>query len=288
MLKERIITAIIMVALLLLALFTLSSQAFVYVLLAILFLSAWEWADLASLSQPLVRIIYATAVTACAYFVGDWAGVIETGFSSRWAQSLTQSTSLRDVLGVGVLWWAFALLWVLSYPGSAQIWKHPAVRGVMGFLVLVPSLVGLFYLNQQSGGQWYFLYVIGIVSSADIGAYFVGKRFGSRKLAPAVSPGKSWEGFFGGMVAAGIFAALIGGFYDVLRLSYIELIVVTMLASLASVLGDLLESMVKRERGIKDSSQLLPGHGGFMDRIDSLSAATPVFVLLTLLLTQKF
>jgi phosphatidate cytidylyltransferase len=103
-----------------------------------------------------------------------------------------------------------------------------------------------------------------------------------------VSPGKSWAGFFGGAAAVAVFAVIVGLFLNVLGLTYLQLVLVTVVTGISSVLGDLLESMIKRERGLKDSSQLLPGHGGVMDRIDSLTAAAPVFVLLAVLLTDKF
>ena len=287
MLKERIITAFIMIAVLLAALFLLSSHGFAYVLLAIAAVAAWEWADLSSLSSPLERVAYAVVVVAIIAVLADAFNLLNTSFIESLSLSVSYPKYLREVLAAGVLWWGFALLWVLGYPGSAAIWGHKWLRAVMGLFVLVPSVIALLYVNAQDQGQAYFLYLIGIVSSADIGAYFVGRAFGKKKLAPSVSPGKSWAGFWGGAAAVAVFSLIVGLKLDVLGLSYIQLVLVTVVAALASVLGDLLESMVKRQRGIKDSSQLLPGHGGVMDRIDSLSAAAPVFVLLAVLLTDK-
>ena len=288
MLKERIITAFIMIAVLLAALFLLSSQAFAFVLLAIAAVAAWEWADLSSLSSQLERVIYAIVVLVIIAGLADYLKLINTSIFAKAWLNVSASSSLRDVLGAGVLFWGFALLWVLSYPASSQIWGHKWLRAIMGLFVLIPSVIALLYVNTQDHGPGYFLYLIGIVSSADIGAYFVGRAWGKKKLAPNVSPGKSWAGFWGGAVTVAIFALIVGQFFNVLGLNYIQLIAITVVAALASVLGDLLESMVKRQRGIKDSSQLLPGHGGVMDRIDSLSAAAPVFVLLAILVTDKF
>ena len=287
MLKERIITAFIMIGVLLAALFLLSSQGFAFVLLAIAAVAAWEWADLSSLSSPIERIAYAVIVVAIIALLGSSLDLINTSFFSKIRLNVSASDRLRDILGVGVLWWGFALLWVLSYPASGAIWGHKWLRAVMGLVVLVPSVIALLYLNAQDQGVTYFLYIIGIVSSADIGAYFVGRAFGKKKLAPNVSPGKSWAGFWGGAATVAIFACVAGLFIEVLGLSYMQLVAVSVVTALASVLGDLLESMVKRQRGIKDSSQLLPGHGGVMDRIDSLSAAAPVFVLLAILLADR-
>ncbi len=287
MLKERIITALIMIGVLLAALFFFSSQAFAFVLLGIAAVAAWEWADLSSLSSQVERVAYASVVVVIIAILGNYLNLVNTSFMEKVWLNVAASAHLRDLLGLGVLFWAFALLWVLSYPGSASIWGNKWLRAVMGLLVLVPSVTALLYVNAQEQGQAVFLYLIGIVSSADVGAYFVGRAYGNKKLAPNVSPGKSWAGFWGGAAAVAIFALIVGVFLDVLGLTYLKLVAVTVIAALASVLGDLLESMVKRHRGIKDSSQLLPGHGGVMDRIDSLSAAAPVFVLLAILLGDK-
>jgi len=285
MLKERVITALVMVALLLAALFLLSSTVFSYVLLAVLAFSAWEWADLSSFSQQWQRIAYALVIVVITYFVADGLNLfVDSGSAAGFLSGFQSKDTLRDVLGVGVLWWAFALLWVLSYPGSAQVWGNRYIRLVMGALVLIPSLVAMFYLVAQRQGEWHFLYVLGIVIAADVGAYFFGRALGKKKLAPSVSPGKSWAGFFGGLACVAIYAVVAGQFITILKLEFVSFIIVSVIAALASVLGDLLESMVKRHRGIKDSSQLLPGHGGVMDRIDSLTAAAPVFVLLAILL----
>ena len=288
MLKERVITALVMITALLLALFLLSNAAFAFVILAIGGIAAWEWADLSSLSSPFERLAFAIVMVVIVAGLADYLSLLQTSMLDSFSLSLVTPQALRDVLGLGVSFWSVALLWVISYPGSAAIWGKQYLRALMGVFVLVPALIALLFLNAQSNGHWLFLYMIGIVSSADIGAYFVGKAFGKKKLAPLVSPGKSWAGFFGGAAAVAIFALIMGLFLDVLRLSYTELVVITVVTGVASVLGDLLESMIKRERGLKDSSQLLPGHGGVMDRIDSLSAAAPVFVLLAILLTDKF
>jgi phosphatidate cytidylyltransferase len=120
------------------------------------------------------------------------------------------------------------------------------------------------------------LLIVAVVASADIGGYFTGRAWGKHKLKPAVSPGKTWEGFAGG-VAANILLALV--LWQVTGSNLVILLAIILPTSLVSVLGDLLESMVKRHRGIKDSGALLPGHGGVLDRVDSLTAAAPVFAL---------
>ncbi len=161
------------------------------------------------------------------------------------------------------------------------------VRAVMGLFVLVPAWVGLnhlrtggFQFGDSSNNLLLILYVFCVVWVADIGAYFAGRAFGKAKLAPRVSPGKSWAGVWGGLVAVGAFALVVSFLASAGAGQTLLLIVASLATGLVSVLGDLLESMLKRHRGIKDSSQLLPGHGGIMDRIDSLTAAIPVFALI--------
>jgi phosphatidate cytidylyltransferase len=146
----------------------------------------------------------------------------------------------------------------------------------MGLLVLLPTWLALVYVRSLESGQWLVLLAIVLIAIADMGGYFSGRYFGRRKLAIHVSPGKTWEGFWGGQLCNAVLALLIVAFNNDLSFVIVSIVI---MASLASVLGDLLESMVKRHRGIKDSSQLLPGHGGVLDRVDGITAAMPFFAL---------
>jgi phosphatidate cytidylyltransferase len=174
-------------------------------------------------------------------------------------------------------------LWVMGYPASATLWSTRPMLGLMGVLVLVPAWLAVVYLLHLDSGRWLLLYMFVVVAAADIGAYFSGKRFGKRKLALAVSPGKSWEGVWGGLVVCGLLAWLTHVLASPLQLKLAELVAIVLITALVSVLGDLLESMVKRQRGVKDSGTLLPGHGGILDRIDGHTAAAPVFALALIL-----
>jgi len=138
------------------------------------------------------------------------------------------------------------------------------------------------YDTDHFAGAWWLLFVLLLVWGADSGAYMFGKMFGKHKLAPKVSPGKTWEGFLGGLVTSALIAVLFATLAP-LTVSTGTLVICAIIATLASVLGDLTESMFKREAGIKDSGNLIPGHGGILDRIDSLTAAVPVFACLLLL-----
>jgi phosphatidate cytidylyltransferase len=187
---------------------------------------------------------------------------------------------LREIFIAACLWWAIALLWVKAYPLSSGLWGSKGARSVMGLLVLVPAWLALSYLRSLPEGVYLILVVIGLVVAADVGAYFTGRAFGKAKLAPAVSPGKSWAGFWGGLASCLTLMAILWRIWpEGMPISLPAALGLALVTGLASVLGDLLESMIKRHRGIKDSGNLLPGHGGIMDRIDSITAAAPVFAL---------
>jgi phosphatidate cytidylyltransferase len=188
----------------------------------------------------------------------------------------------RQILAIACGWWALAFLWVQSYPASAMLWGNRWARGLIGLVVLVPAWLSAVILRGQEHGAWLVLFVVALVAAADVGAYFVGKRFGKHKLAREVSPGKSWEGFFGGLGACLILAIAVSLLLSLPLKNSLLFCVGVLVTALASVIGDLVESMFKRHRGIKDSSHILPGHGGILDRLDSLTAALPVFTMAAL------
>jgi phosphatidate cytidylyltransferase len=197
------------------------------------------------------------------------------GFEGEASPNL-DADAIRELLIAGCIWWAIALLLVQGYPSSALLWGHKILRLLMGLLVLIPTWVALVYVRQQEAGAWLVLLLMLIVAMADSGGYFAGKRFGKHKLASAVSPGKTWEGFAGGFIANCVLALILS---LTLELSLLLMLVIVVPTSLVSVLGDLLESMLKRHAGIKDSGTILPGHGGILDRVDGVTAAAPVFAL---------
>jgi phosphatidate cytidylyltransferase len=268
MLKQRVITAIILVLLAGISLFVLPVEGFVAFVSIVVLLAAWEWSDLASLKNKAVRLLFCAVIAAL--FTAAYSFC---GFDTK----TLQIESLRQIFIAGAAWWVIALALVKTYPASTAVWQHPFIKTVMGLFVLFPAWAAFIYLRYLPNGELWVVALVAIVAAADIGAYFSGRRFGRRKLAVQVSPGKSWEGFWGGLLAVVIVAALASNI--IAQLSLLQLITIAVLTALASVLGDLLESMVKRQRGIKDSGWMLPGHGGFMDRIDSLTAAAPVFAL---------
>ncbi len=271
MLKTRILTALIMAPIAIVGIFFLPPLGFALFTGAAITLGAWEWANMAGYSADRARIGYAAVVALIMVFV-------------------YQMPTL-ELLWLSLLWWIVALLMVRSYPRGTSIWATTAIRSVMGVLVLVPAWVGLIHLRtgtllfgDVSNSLVAILYVFLVVWVADIGAYFAGRAFGKAKLAPRVSPGKSWAGVWGGLAAVALLAVVASVLAGAGVTDTLLLLVASVLVAAISVVGDLLESMLKRFRGIKDSSQLLPGHGGIMDRIDSLTAAIPVFALVVTLL----
>ncbi|WFE70881.1 phosphatidate cytidylyltransferase [Halomonas sp. M1] len=260
MLKQRIITAAWLAPLTLIGLFGLQGGAFALFTACIVLLGAWEWTNLAGITRQRSRLQCVAGLALLMVIMWLSGAVL-----AAWP------------LWIAAIGWLLNLYWVTRYPEAGHQWQATSRRLLMGLWVLLPCWVG-FNVLRDSGAVW-LLFVLLLVWCADIGAYFSGRRWGKRKLAPRVSPGKSWEGVVGGLVATSLLA--IGfAIWQALGVSGgLTLIIITALVTLVSVLGDLLESMLKRYRNIKDSSQLLPGHGGVLDRIDSLTAAIPIFAL---------
>ena len=267
MLKTRIITALILAPIAIGGIFFLPPLGFALFTGAIITVGAWEWANLSGIEGQGGRVAYAAVIAAILY------GLL--------------NVSAVAVLWLALVWWFVGFLLVRSYPSGSSRWGSVPVRALMGLLVLAPAWVGLNHL--RTGGLDFgdldnslsaILYVFCVVWVADIGAYFAGRAFGKTKLAPRVSPGKSWAGVWGGVGAVGIFAVVVSVLASASGSETVFLIIASLVTGFVSVLGDLLESMLKRFRGIKDSSQLLPGHGGILDRIDSLTVAIPLFALI--------
>ncbi|MBZ9558129.1 MULTISPECIES: phosphatidate cytidylyltransferase [unclassified Modicisalibacter] len=263
MLRQRIITAVILAPLVLAGLFGLSGGAFAVFTAAVILLAGWEWTNLAGVAGIAGRLGY-VALLALLMLAGWYSDAV----NAAWP------------LWVACAGWLVSIYWVAGYPDRGRQWRSVTARLAIGLWVLLPCWAGFVQL-RDSGAQW-LLYVLLLVWLADIGAYFAGRRFGRRKLAPRVSPGKSWEGVYGGMAVTALLALGYALGFSLSPGDGLWLVVTTVGVTLVSVLGDLLESMFKRWRGIKDSGRLLPGHGGILDRIDSLTAAVPLFALLRL------
>ena len=259
MLRQRVITALIMAALLLSLLFWAPHSAVVVVITAVILAGAWEWSQFCGLKALAARIGYTVLIA------------IAVGSAAYFAEAQPELNS--RVLMIAALWWSIALIWIMAAPTSI----NAVTAGIAGVLVLTPTWLALSALHGGGGrGSQYLLFLLVLVVAADVGAYFAGRAFGRLKLAPRVSPGKSWEGVLGGMWAAGAVAGAGAYWFGLPKAPFIALCTAV---AIASVVGDLTESMCKRHVGLKDSGSILPGHGGILDRIDSVTAASPVFAL---------
>ncbi|KGQ26038.1 CDP-archaeol synthase [Gallibacterium anatis] len=280
MLKARILSALVLVGIVFIVLFVFPPLLFACTVALLVTLAVWEWTQFAKIKQPLVRLIITTIAAAFLYlFLYANSDYISGGNILNNVSELLIVSSL--------VWWIIAFCLVLSYPKSTAVWGNSSIAQLLfAFFTLVPfflSLMALRFYHYNSNpyqGIVLLLYVFLLVWAADTGAYFAGRKFGKHKLAPKVSPGKTWQGAIGGVLLSAVVACIflsIAPFYQQSNLSFFQLIALSVLTVFVSILGDLSESMFKRHCGIKDSSQLIPGHGGIMDRIDSLTAALPVF-----------
>lgn len=274
MLKQRVITGVVLLLTLGSCALFLPERAFAVFAGLVFLVAAWEWTTLCHIEKPLNRGAYVAITLVLMLGLAQLAAVFE---------GLSLPVVKPALMAAGVLW-AIILLWVQSYPASAALWRSQWLRFLLGFVVLLPAWLAFVYLRSLQYGVWLIIYLVAIVAAADIGAYFSGKAFGKAKLAPNVSPGKSWAGFYGGLLAAVVVALLVAVFDVWQQASLLQVALVSAVVAVSSVLGDLFESMLKRHRGIKDSSQLLPGHGGVLDRMDGWLCAAPVFGLLVILL----
>lgn len=280
MLKYRLISAFVLIPVVIAALFLLPPTGFAILMLVVCMLAAWEWGQLSGFSSRTQRVWQAVL---CGLLLAMML------FSLPEYHHNLHQPVVEWSLWASLVWWGVALFLVLFYPSSAATWRHSkTLRLIFGLLTIVPFFWGMVVLrawhyddNHYSGAIW-LLYVMILVWGADSGAYMFGKLFGKHKLAPKVSPGKTWQGFIGGLLTAAVIS-WIYGLWAELAVAPMTLLICSIVAALASVLGDLTESMFKREAGIKDSGHLIPGHGGILDRIDSLTAAVPVFACLLLL-----
>jgi phosphatidate cytidylyltransferase len=262
MLIKRLLTAVILIPLVIIATLKLDSSEFVIAMMPVLVFSSWEYSGLIKMKHWITKALYVSALIAAAYFLNQ-------------APFL-----LMPLLIVTLLWWFINSFWIISFPRHTRYWhSYIATRLVNGFFFFVPLIVALSALHQIDSTLVLLLLVL--IWAADSGAYFRGRAIGKNKLLTTVCPGKTFEGVAGGaLVSFGImFIYVRFGFENAAFEQYFFYGVLSLVVTLASILGDLFESLHKRIAGVKDSGFLLPGHGGLFDRIDSLTASAPIFFL---------
>ncbi|MGR5167536.1 phosphatidate cytidylyltransferase [Vibrio astriarenae] len=275
--KQRIITALILAPLVILGIFFLPLAYFVSAITIVSLLGFWEWTQFVNTQSRILAMIPPVVATALSFLLLPFD-----------AASLNElDVGHSAVLAIGSVWWLVASGLALTYPKSSETWSGSVVlRHLFGLLTLIPFLWSIIILRADSivetpyYGSKLVLFVCFIVWAADSGAYFAGRAFGRRKMAPHVSPNKTIEGLIGGIVTAFIVAIAAAKGFELEFASMTTMLIITFFTVIISVLGDLVESMFKRVSGIKDSSNLIPGHGGILDRVDSLTAAFPVFAFL--------
>lgn len=265
MLRTRLISAVILIPLVVYGVLYTSTTAFSIVLGAILVAGMWEWGRLAGLHTPLTRMLFAAVV----------AGLL-------WLCHVAGPQAFAvPVLLIACSWWLCALVWLTRPKLCADsVPLCLIVKLVAGLLVSVPAWTVLVLMHSATDdGPVLVLVLLIMVWLADSGAYFAGRFLGRHKLAPLVSPGKTWEGVFGGLLTSVLFAALVGWLLLDADLPWVtKFMLVTLVAMMFSIVGDLFVSLLKRQSGLKDSGTIIPGHGGIFDRIDSLVAAAPLFL----------
>ncbi len=272
MLLQRVATALVLLPILL-GLVWFAPTGVLYGVLSLAgMLIAWEWSGLMGFgTRQAPRIAYALisgALLALAWWLP---------YRAQW---------LPWLLALAVLWWLLVPLLFFGFPGNLQ--RHPPSRlvmGALGLLLIVTTLSALSVLHAMVDGAYRLLYLLFLVFAADTGAYLAGRNLGRHKLAPGISPGKTIEGAAGGLLLCAAWALTAGVYvFAVTGSDLVWLLVLSLLVAFASIVGDLTESMFKRMAGIKDSGTILPGHGGILDRVDSILSAAPVMALGLILL----
>ena len=261
MLRQRILAALLLIPLVVWVVLWAPPPVFAIATALVLLGAAWEWTRLAALPGPALRIGYLLAFAALLGLC--WLRLNEPD----WASGL---------LVLALAWWVLALAWILR-PLAGQ--RRRGLKALLALLVLPPAWVGLNLLHAAPQGPAWVMFLLVLIWVADSGAYFAGRAFGRHKLAPRVSPGKTWEGVAGGLLACALVGWLGGGWLGDAALNRSGLVLLAVATGAISIVGDLFISLLKRQVGLKDTGHLIPGHGGVLDRIDSLLAATPAFVL---------
>ena len=258
MLKQRVLTAVVLVAVLLGVMLGLPPVATVWLITILVLVGAWEWAAFIGKSSPGSRAVFTSVVALCLV-------------ACLYLQTTTPGF-VHIIMSLAMVWWIVAFLWVCLAPASV----HPLSAGIAGVLALVPCWLALVYVTFATQSTHWVLFTLALVWAADTGAFFAGRWLGRVPLAPRVSPRKTWEGVIGGMLLSALVAWIGASFLFTLD---VWPFVMTCIAVVAlSIVGDLTESMLKRAVGLKDSGSVFPGHGGMLDRIDSVTAAAPALV----------
>lgn len=262
MLKTRILTSLVLIPSFLFALFLLPDWVWAILMLGISLIALSEWGIMAKFSVALNRVyVLASFIMACVILL------IANSYGNHWLVYRA-----LDIFIVSSAFWVIVVPFLLFKNFNV---KHKVWQAILGWLVILPLWLALVCLKMAD--PWILLGLSATVWLADSAAYFAGKKFGKHKLAPSISPGKTWEGVAGGLIAVTIYALALSWSF---ALPLIPTLIILWIVGILSVLGDLFESMIKRQANVKDSGSILPGHGGILDRVDGLTSSLPVAVFL--------
>jgi len=262
MLYQRILTAIPLAAFVCWIIFFQPNAMFFYFVLFIVLISGYEWAKLSGVNAVVPRILFSVVITLVVWAVQQYA-----------------ADYVLWMIYIAVLWW-FSITYFLKFAKpKAENSNLKIDKLFIAFIVLPAAAFAMQKIHAMDDGAAWLFYALSLVWVADIGAYFSGKKFGKNKLAPHISPGKTKEGLIGGVIATSIYTLIASFYFELSTERAALLVLLSIILTIISVSGDLYISFLKREAGLKDSGNILPGHGGILDRIDSVLAAMPVFLI---------
>lgn len=263
-LRARALTALVLAPIAILGVLYLPSMVFAGAFGLVLSYAIWEWTRVIGFRRRRLRalVVVGNAVLIALLLLAD---------PTDW---------LLPIVVVGAIWWCLAIWWLKVWTfGAEPTRRNRDIKLLVGSAMVVPAWVAAWLLHRDPDhGPWWTLVVLLLIWVADIGAYFAGRRFGRHKLAPRISPGKTREGVYGALLGSAVFAAVAAWFLLEGLVAQALFVVLAAVTVLFSIVGDLFESLIKRQANLKDSGSLLPGHGGMLDRIDSVLAALPIFL----------
>ena len=260
MLLQRILTAIPLAALVIWLILYQPTEVFIYLLVVVSLIAAFEWCKLSGYSILWVNLAYALLVTAISIAV-----------------ILKASQIIEWLVYISALFWLIVTFKIKSIKPKTNLTLASPQKIMIGLLVIPTAVLSMWSVHRSADGAEWLMYGLALIWVADIGAYFSGKKFGKNKLAVNISPGKTIEGLIGALVFTTLYTLLAAYYFELNTVQLISLVSISLVLTIISVVGDLYESVLKREAGLKDSGNILPGHGGILDRIDSVLAAMPVF-----------
>jgi len=278
MLLQRILTALVLAAVAITAIFTLPNLYFYFFIGAIVLVGAWEWTNLSSVNSVIGKILFLVSLIFPMLCITFWTYILEFLSVLLEMPEVKEYSGILEWLVVGpVIFWVMMMFIIRKAPEELLALElQKKYKVFIGWFVLFSAWMFLVKLRVFYGSSAV-MYFLALIWIADISAYFSGKKFGKDKLAPLISPGKTIQGMYGAMASALVCSIALGLYYSYPIMIATDFIMLSMLTVLVSIYGDLFFSLVKRKNGVKDSGFILPGHGGVLDRIDSVIAAAPFY-----------